>query len=162
MIKSFKERLRERLDRAKPRESGSQTPKQSQQPRPGNAQPQTQQPQQTQNSSALNDLERGLLSHNNARSSKGVSTLQWDDQLAKQAQTYAQELANKNTMQHSGVNGQGENLYMSTGDASFEDAVKSWLDEEKAYKGEKIGEGNLAAWGHYSAYSPFPNQLLWA
>jgi hypothetical protein len=38
---------------------------------------------------------------------------------------------------------------MYTGDASFEDAVKAWLGEEKAYNGERIGDGKLADWGHY-------------
>jgi len=52
--------------------------------------------------------------------------------------------------QHSGVDGQGENLFMSTGDASYEQAVQSWLDEEKDYHGEKIGEGDFSEWGHFS------------
>lgn len=49
--------------------------------------------------------------------------------------------------------GQGENLYMSSGDASLEDAVRAWLDEEKNYHGEKIGEGDFASFGHYSTFS---------
>lgn len=39
---------------------------------------------------------------------------------------------------------------MSSGDASLEDAVRAWLDEEKNYHGEKIGEGDFASFGHYS------------
>lgn len=43
---------------------------------------------------------------------------------------------------------------MATNDATFEDAVKAWLAEEPKYMGQKIGEGNLADWGHYSKCSP--------
>lgn len=41
---------------------------------------------------------------------------------------------------------------MSSGDASLEDAVRAWLDEEKNYHGEKIGEGDFMSWGHYSKF----------
>lgn len=53
-------------------------------------------------------------------------------------------------MHHSGVQGQGENLYWSSDDGSFADAVNMWVKEGEKYHGEKIGEGNLADWGHYS------------
>lgn len=43
---------------------------------------------------------------------------------------------------------------MSSGDASLEDAVRAWLDEEKNYHGEKIGEGDFMSWGHYSKFQP--------
>jgi hypothetical protein len=39
---------------------------------------------------------------------------------------------------------------MSSGDATLSDAVRAWLGEEANYHGEKIGEGDFAAWGHYS------------
>jgi hypothetical protein len=44
---------------------------------------------------------------------------------------------------------------MSTADASYSQAVQSWLDEEKDYGGEKIGEGDFGKWGHFSLSSPF-------
>ena len=60
---------------------------------------------------------------------------------------------------------------MATNDATFEDAVKAWLAEEPKYMGQKIGEGNLADWGHYSKrtisidcfalLTHFPAQCLW-
>lgn len=52
-------------------------------------------------------------------------------------------------MEHAGIDGQGENLYMSTGDATYEQAVQAWLGEEKDYGGEKIGEGDFTKWGHF-------------
>jgi hypothetical protein len=42
---------------------------------------------------------------------------------------------------------------MSTGEASYGQAVQSWLDEEKDYGGEKIGEGDFGKWGHFSELS---------
>lgn len=95
------------------------------------------------------DESKGVEVHNYARSAKNLSHMSWDSSLAREATTYAEELAKKGQMQHSGTSGQGENLFMSTGDASFSDAVQSWLDEEKDYKGEKVGEGNFAKWGHF-------------
>ena len=87
--------------------------------------------------------------HNTARSAKSCSHLTWSPQLASEASSYAHTLADKNKMEHSGVSGQGENLYMSTGSASFSDAVQSWLDEKKYYGGEKVGEGEFGKWGHF-------------
>jgi uncharacterized protein YkwD len=91
-----------------------------------------------------------LQTHNLARANKSCPSLKWSTQLAREAERYAQELADANEMKHSGIEGQGENLYMSSGNATFEDAIKSWLGEEKKYHGESVGEGNFAEWGHYS------------
>ncbi|KAK5113036.1 hypothetical protein LTR85_011058 [Meristemomyces frigidus] len=108
----------------------------------------------TINQQPSNDHENCIASHNNVRTQKGCRPLQWHDGLAHEAETYAQRRASMNKMQHSGAQGQGENLYMSTGDAPFEQAVQSWLGEEKKYRGEMIGEGNFAEWGHFT-------QCLW-
>ncbi|KAK4451083.1 CAP domain-containing protein [Podospora aff. communis PSN243] len=52
-------------------------------------------------------------------------------------------------------NGQGENLYASTGNPSLADAAKAWIDEGPLYKGEKIGQiANFGAVGHYT-------QVVW-
>lgn len=53
------------------------------------------------------------------------------------SEAYAQTLARTGRMEHApDIGAEGENLYMSTGDAQFEDAVNSWLNEEKKYHGE--------------------------
>ncbi|KAJ4351756.1 uncharacterized protein N0V89_007099 [Didymosphaeria variabile] len=96
-----------------------------------------------------------LTTHNDARARKGVQPLQWDDNLANDAQNYAQVLADTKDFKHSGVDGQGENLFMSSADASLADAVRAWLGEEANYHGEKIGEGDFGAWGHYSKPDDF-------
>lgn len=99
------------------------------------------------------NFDPALTAHNLARANKMVKSLKWDQHLAKDAKAYAQKLAKLGKMQHSGVEGQGENLFMSTGDASLEQAVQSWLNEEKKYNGETIGSGNLQDFGHFSKQS---------
>src|SRR5438876_222502 len=76
--------------------------------------------------------------------------LTWDDGLANDAQQYAQHLADTNTFEHSGFPGQGENLYMSSGDASLTDATNAWLGEKPSYDGQKIPEGDFSSYGHYT------------
>lgn len=91
--------------------------------------------------------------HNLARANKQCTKLEWSSELAKDAEQYAKTLAEKGTMVHSGVQAQGENLYMSSGAAEYDQAVQSWLAEEKEYNGEKIGEGDFGKWGHFCEYS---------
>lgn len=71
----------------------------------------------------MNDLESSIAAHNNARLQKGCGPLQWHDGLAHGAEVYAHKLAGMNMLQHAHTQGQGENLYMSSRDASFEQAV---------------------------------------
>lgn len=63
-------------------------------------------------------------------------------------------LAKSRKFQHSGDDEHGENLYVSTEDASYEQAVQAWLAEEPDFDGEKFGDGNAVKYGHYSKYSP--------
>jgi len=103
----------------------------------------------SQPSNDSSEMTAAVEVHNEARNVRGAPPMGWDSSLAQEAEAYARKLAIKNTMEHSGVSGQGENLYMSSGSASFSDAVQNWLDEEKQYSGEKIGEGDLGKWGHF-------------
>ncbi|KAK0639685.1 CAP domain-containing protein [Cercophora newfieldiana] len=98
---------------------------------------------------------QALQAHNDARAKApggARPSLQWDNGLANDAQNYANQLARLGKMEHSkDRNGQGENLYASTGTPSFADAAKSWIDEGPLYKGEKIGQiANFGAVGHYT------------
>ncbi|KAI7787541.1 scp-like extracellular protein [Diaporthe eres] len=76
--------------------------------------------------------------------------LTWDDGLANDAKQYAQHLADTKKFEHSGVNGQGENLFMSSGDASLTDATHAWLNEKPNYHGENIPDGDFGSYGHYT------------
>lgn len=98
---------------------------------------------------SAHDAERPLQLHNLARASRRCKKLEWDYSLAREAESYAETLASTGILEHSGIGANGENLYFSNGDATFEDAVDSWLNEEKKYRGETIGEGNLHDWQHF-------------
>ncbi|KAJ3068576.1 hypothetical protein HK102_007144 [Quaeritorhiza haematococci] len=107
-----------------------------------------------------------LDAHNQARSSKGVQSLSWSDQVAATAQNFANKLANENRFEHSSSeerNGYGENLFkMSKGNANGPTAgrraIQAWVDEREAYEaaGEPpLCEGvDLAKVGHWT-------QLMW-
>ncbi|KAL9619146.1 MAG: hypothetical protein Q9160_006235 [Pyrenula sp. 1 TL-2023] len=109
------------------------------------------------------DAQKALDLNNHARQQHSCPPLHWDDKLAADATAYAQTLANKiGHLSHStnaSRPGQGENLFWSWNsaktEASFEAGVQSWLNEANKYqKGEKIGQGDFASYGHYT-------QCLW-
>ena len=89
--------------------------------------------------------------HNLARANKSSRKLEWDNRLADDAAAYAQELAESGKLEYSGIENQGENVFLSDhDDAKFEDAVQSWLNGEKKYSGEKVGEGdNFEEWRQF-------------
>lgn len=99
----------------------------------------------------FSELVGAVNAHNVARREYSVAPLQWSPDLASQAESWAKELVGKGNLQHSGVG--GENLHWSSKNASFTDAVNGWLDEENAYAGEKIGEGDFGKWGHFCTCS---------
>jgi len=86
--------------------------------------------------------------------------LTWSSQLAASAQAWANHLAAINDLQHdpnAGAAGQGENLYSgfnSAGGITLVSAVTDWVNEQANYHGEKIGDGNFEAYGHYT-------QIIW-
>lgn len=105
------------------------------------------------------DQQHGLDVQNNGRKGKGLAHLQWDDNLAREAQKWADNLAkNIGHMQHSTGDqrpNQGENLFWGWASPGpykepYFHAAQGWMNEAAKYHGEKIGEGNLADYGHYS------------
>jgi hypothetical protein len=110
-------------------------------------------PVQQQPDPELTSAEAGpaLQAHNLARADKMSPKLEWDDRLARDAQTYAKTLASTGVLEHSGNEVQGENLYVTTSeDAKYEDAVVGWMKEETSYNNEIIGQGDLSQYGHFS------------
>jgi hypothetical protein len=90
------------------------------------------------------------------RQARGPSRpgLQWDDRLARHAQRWADHLISRNSFEHdrSGT-GEGENLAAVWGHGArqtFTEATNAWLNEITDYNGEKIGQGNLSKYGHYT------------
>ncbi|KAE9595038.1 hypothetical protein Lal_00041250 [Lupinus albus] len=75
-----------------------------------------------------------LNAHNAARSEVNVANLVWDDTVAAFAQSYADQRKGDCNLVHSGGGGiYGENIAMSTGDLTGNDAVKLWVDEKPNY-----------------------------
>ncbi|KAM0798239.1 CAP domain-containing protein [Usnea florida] len=105
-----------------------------------------------------------LKIHNQAREAVSKQTsvhrpdLIWDSKLTAAAEQWAQYLASRDAgLQHSsGAErpGQGENLFWISAGGSLATGSQAWVDERKAYHGEKIGEGNFESYGHYT-------QVIW-
>ncbi|KAI1387875.1 glycoside hydrolase family 128 protein [Hypoxylon trugodes] len=100
------------------------------------------------------DQQNALNIHNNKRKAKGLKPLIWDNQLAKNAEAYAKHLAQIGKLEHSSGDqrpNQGENLAAASGsNTPLAMAANMWLDEEKNYHGEPIGQGNFGSYGHYT------------
>ncbi|KAH8802826.1 CAP domain-containing protein [Xylogone sp. PMI_703] len=105
------------------------------------------------------EINEAVAEHNRARdAAPGVRRphLQWDNQLAHDAQEWANHLAATEQFQHAGAKGEGENLFMQMGGGPqpLKKGVQSWNEEKKNYHGEKIGQGNFSGYGHYT-------QIIW-
>lgn len=115
----------------------------------------------TGSSGLTSDQQAALDAHNKARAEVGTANLSWDASLAADALAYAQTLASSGTFQHSGVSGQGENLYMqSSGSTPLANAVASFLSEKSLYSGQAISSTNYQSFGHYSKLAPTTHSTL--
>lgn len=100
---------------------------------------------------------QALDSHNKFRSMHGVPPLKWADDLAREAQVWAEKLARARTLQHSSKserNEAGENIAMFTGkfDSAGEQASSMWYEEVKDYNFRRGGwQGGT---GHFT-------QVVW-
>ena len=89
--------------------------------------------------------------------------LEWDDDLATYAESWAQQNASQNQMRHSSPNdreGQGENLFAAMPEATFEAAAKAWVSEKKDYHGGPIDDG-YTKYGHYTQVRSRLADLEW-
>ncbi|XP_010467241.1 PREDICTED: pathogenesis-related protein 1-like [Camelina sativa] len=89
--------------------------------------------------------------HNQARSQVGVGPIQWDEEVAGYARSYADQLKGDCNLAHSGGR-YGENLAMSTGDFSGVDAVNLWVNEKADYNYDSNTCNGVC--GHYT-------QVVW-
>ncbi|KAJ9150267.1 hypothetical protein NKR23_g3657 [Pleurostoma richardsiae] len=111
------------------------------------------------------DQQQALDIQNQGRTNKSLQPLQWDPKVAQDAQAWAQHLASVvGHLQHSAGDqrpGEGENLFWALAKPGpykdpFTHAAQSWMNEAAMYQpGEKIGQGNLADYGHYT-------QCMWS
>lgn len=100
-----------------------------------------------------------LNAHNSYRSEVGVPPLSWSDTLASHAQQWANHLAANRSFEHSGADGEGENLWMGTsGSFSFTQMVEGWGNEKQHFVMGTFPNvsrtGNWADVGHYT-------QVVW-
>ena len=99
------------------------------------------------------DQQNALDAHNDARAEVGTKDLTWDASLAADALAYAKTLASSGSFEHSGVQDQGENLYMQYGTKTpLTNAVNGFLEEKSLYNGEAITSSNYMNFGHYSKF----------
>lgn len=97
-----------------------------------------------------------LAIHNNYRKELGISSLEWDDDLAESALQWAQQLAQQNKIYHSQIPGKGENLYWGTSSYgklyTLAEAAYAWGSEKSLMHGKKFDPKSGA--GHYT-------QMIW-
>jgi hypothetical protein len=90
-------------------------------------------------------------SHGNIR-----ADLTWDDNLANDAQNWANHLASIDDLEHSPDNSrpnEGENIQSYSGTnatADLKAAAVQWANEVVKYHGEITGQGDFEKYGHYS------------
>lgn len=109
----------------------------------------------TSSSSLTEDQQNALDAQNSARSDVGSAALVWDADLASEAQAWAEHLVSVGELTHSGVSGEGENLYMGYDSTPFLSAANMWIDEKSSYNGEAISSTNYMTFGHYT-------QIVWS
>src|SRR4051812_8419872 len=102
-----------------------------------------------------------LDSQNEARRVAGVPEMGWDDNLAIDAQQWADHLAGTSSFYHSDndrgsdPDGEGENLFMGTQDAySYQQVAGLWFEERKFYRDGLFP--NLSTTGNWDDVGLYP------
>lgn len=111
-------------------------------------------------SSPSTGMEAEILSaHNSYRSQVGSPPLRWSNALAAHAQEWANHLSATQSFNHSGVQGEGENLWIgSSGHFSFTRMIQRFGDEKQYFINGAFPNasttGNWKDVGHYT-------QIIW-
>lgn len=103
-----------------------------------------------------------LQAHNTERAQFGAPALEWNNELANEAQGWADQLAREGRMRHAPINarkGRGENLWMGTrGHFAPHQMIDSFLSEKQYFRAGTFPQvsrtGNWADVGHYT-------QIVW-
>jgi hypothetical protein len=105
-----------------------------------------------------------LDAHNATRAAVKVPPLTWDEALARDAASYARDLARRGAFEHSrqpvGPTAQGENLWKGTRSAyRYEEMAGHWVAEKRDYLNRPIPNisrtGRFVDAGHYA-------QIIWS
>lgn len=100
---------------------------------------------------------QALDAHNKYRAKHRAPPLKWSDEIAKDAQAWAEKLARARSLQHASQSerkGTGENIAMFSGkfESAGDEATNMWYAEVKDYRFDKPGfQGNT---GHFT-------QVVW-
>ena len=95
-----------------------------------------------------------IAAHNKWRAEVKVDDIQWSDELAAEAQKWANYLAKKSCrIKHSNTSN-GENIYWSSATSTPDEVVASWASEKKYYRGGKVKSSKIYNYGHYT-------QVVW-
>lgn len=102
-----------------------------------------------------------LTYHNEKRAEVGVGPLQWSTDLAREAQAWADHIAETGRFEHrprqgSNATQHGENLAAGSGGGyTVLSAAAAWYDEKKLYPpGSPVTQGSYQQTGHYT-------QMVW-
>ena len=103
-----------------------------------------------------NDITLALQIHNEAREEVGLEAISWSEDLAKEAEIYAEKLAKTNRFVHCKKTPHGENLYWYSATHVFPlaEASQAWYDEISDYKYRKCCGPKFSETGHYT-------QMIW-
>lgn len=105
---------------------------------------------------------RIVAAHNDERARSGLRSLDWNRQLAREAQEWADHLAARQVLEHADrkrTRGAGENLWMGTaGYYTLENMMDGFIEEKRHFRPGRFPEvsrtGNWADVGHYT-------QIIW-
>lgn len=131
--------------------SGSKAPQDTKQPLGGGGS------RTTSSSSKAGFSKQALDAHNKYRAKHRAPPLKWSDEIAKDAQAWAEKLARARSLQHASQSerkGTGENIAMFSGkfESAGDEATNMWYAEVKDYRFDKPGfQGNT---GHFT-------QVVW-
>ncbi len=103
-----------------------------------------------------------LDTHNRERDRLGIAKLEWSDALSRDAQQWAEHLAQRGSLAHSSFdarNGAGENLWMGTARAfRLHEMIDLFIGEKNLYRHRPFPDvsttGNWTDVGHYT-------QIVW-
>jgi len=107
--------------------------------------------QEKEIASPVIDKNQLLERHNYYREKLAIAPLEWSDELAVVAQSWANHLAKSCDLVHSS-NDYGENIYWTSASASPNEVVDLWASEEEDFNHKK--RTYTSGTGHYS-------QIIW-
>ncbi|CAJ0610475.1 unnamed protein product [Cylicocyclus nassatus] len=86
-----------------------------------------------------NFIKQIMLAHNARRRAHGVPDLRWNDQLAAQAQAWAERVAKQAHISYKELSGIGENITFFPRDLDPEAIVEHWYEEHEKYEYDTPG-----------------------